>query len=167
MSKYNKRTQWHINWADLLADNHVYALVIKGTADIQGLVAIQKNPDWKVVYITWMCAAPHNSRFLTNHPKYLGVGGHLFAIAIDKSFNLLLTRFMPARLRRNIIMSGPMQSYNRNIDSRNIPEPIHLSQLPRVKMDLAGLSRYAKNKGVSLYELSEQEKAMFLPKSLI
>lgn len=31
-----------------------------------------------------MCAAPQNNKELTNEPKYLGVGGHLFAIGIDK-----------------------------------------------------------------------------------
>lgn len=38
------------------------------------------------------------------------------------------------------------------------------SQLPKVKMDLAGLSRYAKSKGVTLAELTEQEKNKFLLK---
>lgn len=85
LSKYNKKNHWYVNWKDLLDTNHVYALVIKGTTDIQGLVALQKNDDFQAVYIAWMCTAPSNNVMLTKKPKYLGVGGHLFAIAIDKS----------------------------------------------------------------------------------
>ncbi|NLG03197.1 MAG: hypothetical protein GX567_05150 [Clostridia bacterium] len=42
-------------------------------------------------------------------------------------------------------------------------EPILPSQLPKIKMDLAGLSRYAKEKGISLSELTDEEKGRFLP----
>jgi len=85
LSKYNEKTQWYINWGKLLTENEVYALVVKGTTEIQGLVALQPNKDYGAVYITWMCAAPQNNREITESPRYLGVGGHLFAIAIDKS----------------------------------------------------------------------------------
>lgn len=85
LSKYNKRTQWYINWAELLAENEIYALVVKGTTDIQGLVALQKNDDFQAAYITWMCASPQNNKEIVDIPKYLGVGGHLFAIGIDKA----------------------------------------------------------------------------------
>lgn len=63
----------------------MYALVIKGTTDIQGLIALQRNEDYQAVYITWMCAAPQNNKEIIDQPKYLGVGGHLFAIGIDKA----------------------------------------------------------------------------------
>lgn len=85
LSRYNIKTQWYINWADLLDENEIYALVVKGTTDVQGLVALQKNDDYKAVYITWMCSAPQNNKEIMKTQKYLGVGGHLFAIAIDKS----------------------------------------------------------------------------------
>lgn len=32
-----------------------------------------------------MCTAPQNNKMLCDNPKYSGVGGHLFAIAADKS----------------------------------------------------------------------------------
>lgn len=32
-----------------------------------------------------MCTAPSNNKALCDNPKYSGVGGHLFAIAADKS----------------------------------------------------------------------------------
>ncbi len=86
LSKYNRRTQWYVNWADMLSDYEVYALVIKGTTDIQGLVALQKNDDYQAVYVAWMCASPQNNREITDTPRYLGIGGHLFSICVDKSY---------------------------------------------------------------------------------
>ena len=34
--------------------------------------------------------------------------------------------------------------------------------LPKVKMNLAGLSRYAKEKGKSLFDLTDEERSRFL-----
>ena len=39
----------------------------------------------KALYITWMCTSPDNNKLLNDNIKYLGVGGHLFAIAAKKS----------------------------------------------------------------------------------
>jgi hypothetical protein len=85
LSKFNTKTGWYVNWEKLVRENEVYALVVKGTVDIQGMVALQKIEDYGAVYISWMCAAPHNNPMITNNKKYIGVGGHLFAIAVDKS----------------------------------------------------------------------------------
>ena len=60
-------------------------------------------------------------------------------------------------------MNGQMPSFKRYEKSlEKMMQPIMPSQLPKVKMDLAGLSRYAKKKGVSLFELSEDERKRFL-----
>lgn len=62
-------------------------------------------------------------------------------------------------------MNGRMQNSKRYETSlKNMPKPVQPSQLPKVKMDLAGLSRYAKKKGVSLSQLTEEEKRRYLPK---
>ncbi len=44
---------------------------------------------------------------------------------------------------------------------RTMTAPVFASQLPKVKMDLAGLSRYARDKGVSVRDLTETEKNQF------
>ena len=85
LEKYNKRNGWYINWAELVVKNEVYALVLHGTVDIQGLVALRKDDEMKAVYITWMCASPENNALLSDNPRFRGVGGHLFAIAMAKS----------------------------------------------------------------------------------
>lgn len=58
---------------------------MEGSVDIQGLVAVAPNHDMKALYITWMCTSPDNNKLLNDNIKYLGVGGHLFAIAAKKS----------------------------------------------------------------------------------
>lgn len=85
LEKYNKKNGWYINWAELVDNSEIYALVIKGTVDIQGLVAIQNNKTAGATYIQWACTAPQNNKQLTDNIRYIGVGGHLFAIAGKKS----------------------------------------------------------------------------------
>lgn len=86
LQKYNKKNGWYVDWANLLDNSEVYALVVKGTVDIQGLVSIQNHKESNATYIQWMCTAPQNNKKFTDTPKYSGVGGHLFAIAGEKSF---------------------------------------------------------------------------------
>lgn len=85
LSKYNKKNGWYVNWDKLAKENEIYGLVIKGTVDIQGLIAVQPVDEYKAVYITWMCTAPDNNPMITKEKRYNGVGGHLFAIAADLS----------------------------------------------------------------------------------
>ena len=59
--------------------------MVNGTVDIQGLVALSRNDDFQAVYIAWVCTSTQNNKMLCDNPKYTGVGGHLFAIAADKS----------------------------------------------------------------------------------
>jgi len=85
LSKFNKKNGWYENWSELAKEHEIYALVIKGTVDIQGLVAISPNLDHDALYVAWMVAAPHNNTEIVERQKYYGVGGHLFAIAIQRS----------------------------------------------------------------------------------
>ena len=85
LKKFNESSGWYVNWSELAKENEIYALVIAGTVDIQGLVAIQQVADYRSVYVTWMVSAPGNNKEIVDVPRYLGVGGHLFAIAIHKS----------------------------------------------------------------------------------
>lgn len=62
----------------------VYALALKDTNEIQGLVGIRNDKDSHAAYMHWACTAPHNNIHDTGYQKYSGVGGHLFAIVADK-----------------------------------------------------------------------------------
>lgn len=97
LRKYNERNGWYVNWADLVDENEIYALVVEGSVDIQGLVAVANNKEMNAVYICWMCSNPQNNKEIVDNVKYIGVGGHLFAIAAKKScdfgYNGLMTGF--------------------------------------------------------------------------
>lgn len=89
LKHYNKKTGWYVNWMALLKEGYeIYALYVENDEEIQGLIALIDSPNMQAVFIDWMVAAPHNNKHYLNTktPKYLGVGGHLFSIAIDKSF---------------------------------------------------------------------------------
>lgn len=87
LKKYNQKNGWFIDWDSLLDKNEVYALVVEGSVDIQGLVAVRADAFASAAYITWMCTNPINNKLLNEKVKYLGVGGHLFAIAAKKSID--------------------------------------------------------------------------------
>lgn len=86
LSKYNKNTGWYVDWAELLMENEIYAIVVKGTVAIQGLVAVRPDANMKTSFITWMVAAPYNNPEMVDNKRYNGVGGHLFAIAAQRSY---------------------------------------------------------------------------------
>ena len=47
---------------------------------------------------------------------------------------------------------------------KTMPEPIMMSELPKVKLNLKGIKEYAKNKGVAIASLTEEEKQLFITK---
>ena len=56
-------------------------------------------------------------------------------------------------------MIGQMTKYKESL--RHMPEPVMLSQIQR-KVDLRGLMKYAKEKGVKVTQLTKEEKTRFL-----
>ncbi|MCD8130870.1 MAG: hypothetical protein LUE16_06255 [Lachnospiraceae bacterium] len=94
LRKYNKKNGWYVNWETLADENEIYALVVEGSVDIQGMVAIAKDRDTRAVYIAWMCVSPDNNKLITDEIRYLGIGGHLFAIAAQKSIEYEFDGYM-------------------------------------------------------------------------
>lgn len=85
LSKYNEHTGWYVNWSKFDSNTEIYALVIKGTVNIQGMIAVRPNNDEQALDILWACVSPENNIWEYGKKKYAGVGGHLFAIAGDLS----------------------------------------------------------------------------------
>lgn len=85
LSKFNSHTGWYVNWSKFDQDTEIYALVLKGTVDIQGLVAVKYDDENRAVHLLWGCTAPQNNIWMYGRQKYAGVGGHLFAIASELS----------------------------------------------------------------------------------
>lgn len=63
----------------------IYTLVLKGIMDIQGVIAMKNDMDANAVYVHWTCSAMHNNVWEYCTQKYSGAGGHLLAVAAQKS----------------------------------------------------------------------------------
>ena len=85
LRKFKEKDGWGINWIDVPKEVEVYALALKENNEIQGLVGVRNDVEARASYLHWACTAPHNNKKLVEKPKYNGVGGHLFAVAVDKS----------------------------------------------------------------------------------
>lgn len=62
-------------------------------------------------------------------------------------------------------MNGLMRKfdYERYFEQiRAMPEPVMVSELPKVKLNLKGIREYAKSKGVAIANLTEEEKSLFI-----
>ena len=57
-------------------------------------------------------------------------------------------------------MNGQMKKYKESLEKT--PGPVMPSQLPKVKLDMRGLVRYAREKGVEPICLTEEEKYRFM-----
>lgn len=74
---------WAFDWtATDLKDAEIYKLCVMGQSEIEGLVALQYMERDRAVYVQLAESAPHNRG---DRKYYGGVGGHLFAIAAQKS----------------------------------------------------------------------------------
>lgn len=85
LRQYHTGTGWSVNWERLSRDTEVYALVLAGTNDVQGLVAVRYDDDLQAVYVAWASVAPHNNKWRYGQKRFSGVGGHLLAIASELS----------------------------------------------------------------------------------
>ena len=115
LKKYNKRNGWYVNWAALADENEIYALVVEGSVDIQGLVAITPDRDMNAAYITWMCTSPDNNKLLSEVVKYQGVGGHLFAIAAQKSIDYGFEGFMYGFAANQALLRHYVEVFNAEV----------------------------------------------------
>ena len=57
-------------------------------------------------------------------------------------------------------MNGRMSRYKESL--KNTPDYMPLKQCPQIKMDLSGVLKYAKKKGVRPIQLSETERQKFI-----
>ena len=85
LKKFQEKNGWHINWNNLPENVEVFALALKDDNSIQGLVGVRNDWNSRAAYLHWACVAPHNNKKEFGFQKYIGVGGHLFTIAADKS----------------------------------------------------------------------------------
>ena len=89
--------KWKFKQKSLGTDNlEIFKLTVTGDERIQGLIALQNIPSDKAVYVKIAESAPHN---IGNTKEFKGVGGHLFAIAIHRSIELVTAFFSLSTLK--------------------------------------------------------------------
>jgi len=111
LSKFNSKTGWYVNWSKFPPEVEIYALVLKGSVDIQGMVAIEPRQDSGAVHIHWACTSPQNNIWEYGRKKYSGVGGHLFAIAGKKSIEYGFDGFVFAEAMDEKILSHYQEKF--------------------------------------------------------
>lgn len=87
---YTKKTGWFINWREIAKTDgvEVYKLLLDRDNSLQGLTAI--TPQRGFVQLNWCVANPLSQSDVvgSNNKQYVGIGGHLFAIAAKRSIEL-------------------------------------------------------------------------------
>ena len=111
LSKFNKKTGWYVNWGKFPEGTEVYALVLKGTMDIQGMIAVQYDEEARAVYVIWGCTSPENNIWQYGKKKFAGVGGHLFAIAADLSIQAGFDGFIVAEAMDEELLGYYMREF--------------------------------------------------------
>ena len=62
-------------------------------------------------------------------------------------------------------MNGQMERYRKLLETT--PEPMLPSEMPKVRMDLSGLIRYAKARGVQPADLPDDEASRFFSDGVV
>ncbi len=84
LSTFNVKTGWGDNWSNRPKNEKVYGVFLKGDAEPQGLISLRNDKGG--TYIGFASTAPHNNKQIVgDNQTYLGVGGHLFALAVEES----------------------------------------------------------------------------------
>ena len=177
LEKFNEKNGWEINWIKIPKEVEVFALALKENNEIQGLVGVRNDVDVKAAYLHWACTAPQNNKHAFGKQKYIGVGGHLFAIAADRSlawgydgfihgFALnkeLLNHYIEVVGTRSIPMSGIRKPAVILADSMEeyLAPPNPYKNPPKGKLNLLELGRYAERVGKEFDELTADEILQF------
>lgn len=177
LEKFNEKNGWEINWIKIPKEVEVFALALKENNEIQGLVGVRNDVDVKAAYLHWACTAPQNNKHAFGKQKYIGVGGHLFAIAADRSlawgydgfihgFALnkeLLNHYIEIVGTRSIPMSGIRTPAVILADSMEeyLAPPNPYKNPPKGKLNLLELGRYAERVGKEFDELTADEILQF------
>lgn len=177
LKKFKEKDGWGIDWTEIPSDVEVYALALKENNEIQGLVGVKNDTNAQAAYLHWACTAPQNNKHMFGKQKFSGVGGHLFAIAADRSmlwghkgyiygFALnkeLLNHYIEVVGTRSIPMNGIRKPAVILADSMEeymaTPDPYKPS--PKSKLNIFKLGEYAERVGKKIDELTADEILQF------
>lgn len=82
-------SQWGFDWPELFSDGYaIYTIKAEGDYRMQGLIALQDEPQNSLIRLQNVESAPFNNRHnrKVEGQEYAGVGAHLFALSCLISF---------------------------------------------------------------------------------
>lgn len=151
LAKYNKRTGWYVNWSKFSSEAEIYALVLKGTVDIQGMIALENAVQSKAVHILWAVAAPQNNVYRHGKKLYSGVGGHLFAIAGNRSIKLGYSGLVYGEAMNQEIMDHYIEHYGAEFFPFGVPKHPF-----RIVIDSEAMKRITEEYTYEYYGIEEE-----------
>lgn len=85
LKRYTQRNGWGVDWHEYSKSCEVFGVYVNEDDEPQGLIALEYKRG--ATYVGFAQAAPQNDKHaLDGQPKrYEGVGGHLFALAVEQS----------------------------------------------------------------------------------
>ncbi|WP_191018347.1 hypothetical protein, partial [Treponema zioleckii] len=95
----------------------VYELLLKGTDERQGLIALKHIRDQLYTHVDIVESAPANRG---NAGLYQGVGAHLFAIACKLSWEVGNEGFVQFKAKTNLVEHYQKTLNAQNIDAQNM-----------------------------------------------
>ena len=109
------KSGWLFDWSAPHANGYeVYELLLKGTEERQGLIALKHIREQLYTHVDIVEAAPQNRG---SSGMYQGVGAHLFAIACKLSWDAGNEGFVQFKAKTNLI-----EHYRETLNAQNIDE---------------------------------------------
>lgn len=108
-----KSVGWSFDWSKPQELGYlVYGLYIKGSDELEGLIALKHIADQLYTHIDIVESAPHN---IGQNGKYKGVGAHLFAIACKESWDVGNEGYVQFTAK-----NGLVEHYKETLKAKNI-----------------------------------------------
>lgn len=109
---------WLFDWSVPHSNGYeIYELLIKGSEERQGLIALKHIRDQLYTHVDIVESAPMNRG---KNGVYQGVGAHLFAIACKLSWNAGNEGFVQFKAKSNLVEHYRQTLNAQNIDAQNM-----------------------------------------------
>lgn len=113
-----KAEGWLFDWSIPHSNGYeIYELLIKGSDECQGLIALKHIRDQLYTHVDVVESAPKNRG---KNGKYQGVGAHLFAIACKLSWDVGNEGFVQFKAKTDLVEHYRETLKAKNIDSQNM-----------------------------------------------
>lgn len=113
-----KAEGWLFDWSIPHSNGYeIYELLIKGSDECQGLIALKHIRDQLYTHVDVVESAPKNRG---KNGKYQGVGAHLFAIACKLSWDVGNEGFVQFKAKTDLVEHYRETLNAKNIDSQNM-----------------------------------------------